>query len=140
MNEEKEKVAYIDIDGAKLKEKLEQMPLSMRKMSAFVLGKGQNYLQHACTHNKIEQKAFETLARFIEVNANEYILVRVEEEKPQERAEAPTMAFSDENILIHLAKVEKLLMDLISATRQNTIHCENNTRELKEIKRGLKNE
>lgn len=140
MNEEKEKVAYIDIDGAKLKEKLEQMPLSMRKMSAFVLGKSQNYLQNACAHNKIEQKAFETLTRFIEVNANDYILVKVVEEKPQERAEASTTAFSDENILIHLAKIEKLLMDLISATRQNTIHCENNTRELKEIKRGLKNE
>lgn len=137
MNEEKN---YIDVDGEKLKKKLETAPLSMRKMSAFVLGKSQNYLQHACANGRIEAEAFDILAKFIEINKNDYIVIKVKKEPTTERTESPTVAFSDENILIHLCKVEKLLMDLISATRQNTIHCENNTRELKEIRRGLKNE
>ena len=131
---------YIDVDGEKLKKKLETAPLSMRKMSAFVLGKSQNYLQHVCAKGRIEAEALDILARFIEINKNDYIVIKVEKEPTTERTESPTVAFPDENILIHLGKIEKLLMNLISATRQNTIHCENNTRELKEIRRGLKNE
>lgn len=144
---EKKEEKIVKVDGEKLKKKLAELNASMHKISLYILGKSKNYLREGLTRGFIQLEEVEKIAKFYGLNANDYfITVEPKEEpkeQPQERAEAPTTAFNDENILIHLSKVERLLIELISATKRNTIELEKHTAELQNIKantKGVKHE
>ena len=128
----------VKVDGEKLKKKLAELNASMHKISLYILGKSKNYLREGLTRGFIQLEEVEKIAKFYGLNANDYFIVeepkKETKEPPQERAEAPNTAFNDENILIHLNKIERLLIELISATKRNTIELEKHTMELKYIK------
>ena len=134
-----EKEQKIVVDGEKMKKKLAELNASMHKISLYILGKSQNYLREGLTRGFIQIEEVEKIAKFYGLNANDYFIVeepkKEDKEPPKSKtAEIPNATFSDENILIHLGKIERLLIDLISATKRNTIELEKHTMELKNIK------
>lgn len=136
----------VKVDGEKLKKKLAELDASMHKISLYILGKSKNYLREGLARGFIKLEEVEKIAKFYGLNANDYFIVeepkreneepkKENEEPPKSKsAESPNTAFNDENILIHLSKIERLLIDLISATKRNTIELEKHTMELKSIK------
>ena len=134
-----EKEQKIVVDGEKLKKKLAELNASMHKISLYILGKSQNYLREGLTRGFIQIEEVEKIAKFYGLNANDYFIVeepkKEDKEPPKSKnAEIPNATFNDENILIHLSKIERLLIDLISATKRNTIELEKHTMALKNIK------
>lgn len=129
----------VKVDGEKMKKKLAELNASMHKISLYILGKSQNYLREGLTRGFIQIEEVEKIAKFYGLNANDYFIVeepkKEDKEPPKSKStEIPNATFNDENILIHLSKIERLLIDLISATKRNTIELEKHTIELKNIK------
>lgn len=130
--------ANIAFDGKKLDQdikKLEGSRYSQAKISEIIMGNGSTYFSNAINRELISEESLKKVCSFYNLNIADYIITE-KDKKEAMKKEVDSTNF--ENILVHLAAINKLMAELLAQQKSTNYMLGQMTDKIQMIQKSSK--